>query len=732
MSISLPHPTKTPDLERFEHFLIAGNAKGGAIQLARSPGESVFLAFDLQAKRLTELHVLRGPAELNPAEKLSAHERAVQAAELRGGSFLRILEVGEDDGLIYYSSTLNDGEFVEDYIARRGALPPATAFCLLLQLLDDLVELQSYHRLVSHLSLKQLLVTTLEDTFLQLRVVDFGLAQKERRSDDDLKRLSFEVCELIFLLLTGRPHGGENPDKYPALTCLASGLRSTLRNVLADKTQAPATLDRLRDDVKEAFTAMVSNLQTRGTRKHLVVTNESLLPKSQLQDLLLENVALDTLLNGRFTVENSDTARRYPFSIPARNARNDQPITVHLLPPSRIVPKDQYEAVPLQMWRFDARRHPNILRSLSVWESPDWTFLTEEREGGFALSRLIAERITLNPTEVLLLLKQARDGIAQALECGVARVDLHPSNMVLQLVKNGALPSREFERLMQKRVDAWAPFCLKLRPHLTMRSLYEPLLSDRPEDESEFDAGLRDEDFRSRSFVALAAYMLTGERLIGRGFEFPESVPQALADYINASLALGRKFGTTPPPEEFVAGFETHISAGGEGGLSPAMLRGPTVALADMESAGSVSDFEGDSDGQPAARTSPPPRPGLRRFPATAAPPRRRMGPVLILSALGVGLVLVLASLFSGQSTTEPEPDTGGPAGVDGGPATQPNVKPQGTGKRVVVEIHKAIVPTADEIEAFRREQAAEAAAVKVPVMPADKAPGVLADHTAN
>jgi hypothetical protein len=54
-----------------------------------------------------------------------------------------------------------------------------------------------------------------------------------------------------------------------------------------------------------------------------------------------------------------------------------------------------YEAVPLQMWRFNPERHPNILRSLSLWESPEWTFLTEEREPGFTLSRLMAERITL-------------------------------------------------------------------------------------------------------------------------------------------------------------------------------------------------------------------------------------------------------------------------------------------------------------------------------------------------
>ena len=114
---------KTPELERFDHFLIARHADDQPIHLARSPDEIVFLAFDLHARRLTELHVLRGVSEISPDDKRSAFERATQASELHGGTFARILKVGEDDGLIYYSSSLSDGEFIEDYVARRGAIP---------------------------------------------------------------------------------------------------------------------------------------------------------------------------------------------------------------------------------------------------------------------------------------------------------------------------------------------------------------------------------------------------------------------------------------------------------------------------------------------------------------------------------------------------------------------------------------------------------------------------------
>lgn len=583
-------------LQQFGSLSVAHRTGGAPVELARSKDEVVFLAFDNRIRRLVELHVLRGGSTLDAAMKRSAFDRARQASELRGQAFMRILEVGEDQGLVYYTSNLNDGEFVGDYVRRRGGVAPAIALAMVFQLLDDLLQLKGYQRLVSRMRLDHVLVTTLEDTFLQLRVFDYGLSQMDAGNEAQSgSRLVAEVCRLIFLLLTGQTYEGENPDRFPVLTQLPMSLRTAVRAALADPANAPASIEKLRDDVREAFSALSTHVKARNFRKHLVV-NASLLPQSQLQDLLLENVPVETILGTRFAVEDAEHTRRYPFSIPAINTKAEQPVTVHLLPPSRIVEKSRYEAVPLQMWRFNPERHPNILRSLSLWESPDWTFLTEEREPGFALSRLMAERITLNPAEVIVLMRQVRAGLDQAVECGVQRVDLHPSNILLRVGKNGPLLARELERLMQKRLDAWPPFAVKLRPHMTMRSLYEPLLVDMdiPEGQAQ-EEHLLDRDFRHRSFVALAAYLLTGERQSGGSPSFPESVPDAAAAYVRECMDMTRRAGKTPGLGEFVDKFESLLSV-------PAVdlatrLRGGAVAMEEMESAGSVSDFEDDWTG---------------------------------------------------------------------------------------------------------------------------------------
>ncbi|HYF34957.1 MAG TPA: hypothetical protein VD994_06665 [Prosthecobacter sp.] len=573
--------------------MIARRAGGEPVELVRSPEEVVFLAFDSHIKRLVELHVLRSGTTLNSVPKRAAFERARQASDIRGGAFMRILDVGEDQGLVYYTTNLNDGEFVRDYTGRRGALPAATVLCLVYQLLDELIQLQERHRwLVAHMRLDRVVVSTLEDTFLQLRVYDYGLSSSDETECQDDRRMVIQACELLCLMLTGKDCGGDNPDRYHALTGLPMDLRTTIRTALTDPANAPTSLERVREGVREAYGALVSNIQARSARKQLVVT-PALQPRSQLQDLLLENVPVETILGNRFHVEDADHVRRYPFSIPCVNARNDQPVTVHLLPPSRIVDKAQYDAVPLQTWRFDADRHPNILRSYSLWESPDWTFLTEEREPGFTLSRLMAERIMLNPAEVLVVMRQVRAGMDQALECGVQRVDLHPSNIVLRVGKAGPLLNREYDRLMQKRLDAWPHFLVKLRAHLTMRNLYEPLLVDKPEGGEHPEIHLADRDYRHRAFVALAAYLLTGERQTTSGARFPEALQETLVSFVRETLDLTREVGRTPSPTDFLEEFEAKMNGPAQPDLAT-RLRGASIAVEEMESAGSVSDFDNE------------------------------------------------------------------------------------------------------------------------------------------
>ncbi|OAI56927.1 hypothetical protein AYO49_03285 [Verrucomicrobiaceae bacterium SCGC AG-212-N21] len=544
-------------IERFGNFEIAQGADGQPIELLRSPDEYVFLAFDTRMGRLVELHVLKSGERMWASEKRSAFERMEQAAAIGQASFIRVLDSGEDADLVYYASSLNDGELLEEYILRRGALSAPTAFSLLLLLLDDLIALQQRPRLLEGTRLDKLFITLQEETFLQLRVLDFGLSNPEqnRPPEEVAQRLVHEICGAAFLMLTGKVYTGEDCDRYSVIRGMPSNLRTLLRTTLADPSAAPASITQVRDGIRDALTAQTRDIHGRTSRRHLVAV-EAMVPKSTLRETLLQDVRLEQLIKGRLVAENAES-QRYPFTFEGTDARTQAAVTVHLLPPRRIVSSEHYDAVPLQMWRFNAEKHPNILRSLSVWESPDLTFLTEERSAGFPLSRLIAERVNLNPSEVLIILRQVKAGLDQAIECGIEKLDIHPCNIFLRFTAR--VQAREKEKLLQKRLDAWPKFIVMLRPHMTMRSLYEPLLVEAEgpvAEDSKVDAA----DFRNRSYVALAAYLLSGERQVAGRQGLPDALPEALSSYVTECTARSRQAGRTPAPEVFLAEFENRAA----------------------------------------------------------------------------------------------------------------------------------------------------------------------------
>lgn len=733
----------TPSLQRFGHYLISRRANGSQVILDRSEREVVFLAFDTRIRRLIELHILKGGDAMNAVEKRSALERAMLATDVRGASFMRVLEAGDDQGVVYFTSNLNDGEFAQAYVARRGPLPAMTVFCLMQGFLEDLLAAQSFGRLTSHMRMSNPLVTTLEDAFLQLRIVDYGLSEREQREDNaSMRRVFSECCRLMFLLLTGQPYDGQNADRFPQLTSLPTNLRAHVRSALAGSSEASPNLEKLRDEVKEAYVAQVSSLQARSSRKHIAVT-ETLQPISLLQEVLLENVSAEELLKGRFDVAKGDDVRRYPFSIPARNAKTDQTLTVQLLPPTRIVERNEMEAVPLQMWRFNPERHPNILRSLSLWENPEWTFLTEEREPGFTLSRLLAERGSFNPSEVLVLLKQMRAGMDQAAECGVNQVDLHPSNLIFRVGKGGAMQAREFEKLMLKRIDAWPPFVLKVRTHMTMRSLYEPPLVEPHADSLTRDPILAAHDLRSRTFVGLGIYLLTGERQVGGSPTFSETMPESLAAYLRDCLEKQKKFNDGVEPNDFIAAFEKHMTVEDPEGRGFAAIRNAgKMNVEDMESAGAVSDFDeefgnfgGDQPGYLVAPESQ--KLGVSTLNQKRAPTSGVMGMLAFgIAAIVLGLLawhffgadasttrVVDSKTSSARTQTSQAKDqsvstkSAPVQSVDVSPDSEAPPKPAGSPirPRLPEEVRKAQMPSMREVERARREQGSDKSTKRLP-----------------
>ncbi len=392
--------------------------------------------------------------------------------------------------------------------------------------------------------------------------------------------------------MAGQPYLGGNPDDFSIIAELPASLRFAIKSVLTSPSVHAISKKSLRDEIREAMCSYVTLVQARNP-KLLLVADSSTLPVSHLQTLLLGEIPLKPLFGASFRIQNPELSGCHPFTISAFNTSAEQPVTLHLLPPERIAPQSDLMAFPPQVWRQDPARQTHILHMMSLWKGPDWAFLSEAREPGMSLSALMAKRGTLNPGEVITLLRQIHAGLEQAAETGVQRVDLDPANIQLCVGYDGPVLPRDLERLHQKRLDAWPKFLVKLRLHKTMSSLCKPRLIDlspweySPDEET---AGISARDERHRTFIGLAAYLLTGEGQMREITEFPSSMPEMAAGYLHECLQRTLSGGTVPYPPDFTEKF-SHLLTAASAEMDS--IEDPHASQ-EVTSAGFVSDFEED------------------------------------------------------------------------------------------------------------------------------------------
>ncbi|MFC5453583.1 hypothetical protein [Prosthecobacter fluviatilis] len=688
-------------------------------------------------------HAAAKPEIVDADQQSRTCENLRAASGLRGQSFMRILDVGMDDGLAYYVTGLNDGEFVQEYVRRRGALPVVTSLALVKHLLQDLVKIDASLHLHSTLCVERVLVTSQEEEYLQLRLFDYGLSQPAPPASAlGVSRLVGETCRLLFLLLTGQPYSSGNPEDFSTIAELPANLRFVIKSVLTTRpADVSITLKSLRDEIREAMCSYATLVQARNP-KMLLVADISTLPISHLQTLLLGDIPLKNLFGESFRIQNPELSGRHAFTLPAVNVSADQSVTLHLLPPERIVNQPDFMALPPQVWRQDPSKQINLLHMLNLWKGPDWAFLSEVREPGMSLSALMAKRGTLNPGEVVTLLRQIHSGLEQALETGVHRVDLDPSNIQLCVGYDGPVLPRDLERLHLKRLDAWPKFVVKLRLHKTMRSLCKPRLIDlgpwaTPIGEELTVIAAREE--RHRAFICLAAYLLTGEGQMREIAKLPSSMPETAAGFVLDSLQRALSSSPVPSPPDFTEKL-SHLltTASAEmDRLEDPLAAQPPLAQQETESGGFVSDFEEDRPSEEAPVDHP--RKTLLLAPVShdlqsldfhrPSPPRFRF-PWLALAATAV-LLGALAWMIFGDftestsglfvSSSQPPAQTPAPISEEMAPAlSKPPAHPPSQPQPV---IHKTPVLALEPAPAPPQPPQALAANVSAPALPKESPP---------
>jgi hypothetical protein len=579
----------------FKHYELAMSAGEAPMPLFRASCEDVYLAVDRRHRQLVEVHLV---AETAPEFQIYLPEGSEQGGD-------PVLDSGEAQGTAFYVTAFRDGELLEHYISRRGALIAPTAFSLVLHLLDELLELEKVRGNLQGVSLERVLVCLEDDSLLRLRILDYGHCRSSGGNPpDEMARQVREVSLVLSRLLTGPLRAGIHPDRVAVLNTLPGRLRNSLRACLGVPGEVPATLEALRAQVQESFLAQSRDLHGKDTRRH-VVALESMVPHSSLRDLLFPNPPNMEVLARRYQLEDVG-GERHPFSLPVTETPSGRKLTVQLLPPPGVMTVLNPSCLAPQLGDLQTDAHPNIMRCAGAWEGGSLAFLLEERAHDLPLLNVLRERGCLKPVEVRLVLAQVKQAIEQSLSVGLHGLDLRPGNLVLRVTAR--VSDREVEKLAHRHLDAWPSFLVLARPHATLRCLMEPPLERQPSDAGE-------EADSTREFAALAVALFDGARSISnQPIKERDAWSVELKELVCGLQKALTGAATLPTPAEIVSRVESLVPlpafAEGDDDFSGdphgAMHRtDPRAALRErlrgqhpvdepMESMGSVSDFDED------------------------------------------------------------------------------------------------------------------------------------------
>jgi hypothetical protein len=462
-------------IQTFRHYRISQDPAGGAVEVWRSGSEVVCVAVDTLRQVLVELHV--GIADPTQARELKPFiQIATQAGQIRHRHFLSILDSGEDEGANYYVTEFVDGERLDSYLARCNPLPPWLALEILAQLTDGMVPLAQQPALLAALDVFNSTIQQMGETpeDILCKIADLALTAQPKPADLVLstatQRLIVDSARLLFYMLTGNmpqaaPTAADLSHLVPEVNFLLTAIGTP------GHPHHPSSLEQLRNLVERCQRDLTS--ESGGARPDKL--SLSLRPRLPLQSHYLSPTTVSELVSGDFTLDPKpfDAASPYRHAAITRSTRI--PVTIQLLPPDRLMPRDYARSLRTAVQRINGLDHPNLLRVVAFPDAEQPELYIEEATGKYHLASVLKMKGGFDAQECTLILEQLLEAHRQAEGCGLTPVIRSLSQIYLHFTDplgESQLPSEaELSRLP---LGQWPAFRLRMRTYPTALNLCQP------------------------------------------------------------------------------------------------------------------------------------------------------------------------------------------------------------------------------------------------------------------
>ncbi len=179
------------ELVRFQHYEVLRRDDGSLFELGRGAMGITYKAFDTNLRTNVALKVINATYLNSEVARQRFLREARAAAAIRHPNVATVFHLGNEDDSYFYAMEFIDGETVEAFMQREGAVPTIMALEISAQVARALAAAEKQglvHRDIKPSNL--MLVREAGDDEFTVKVIDFGLAKAAEKDSADAVTLT--------------------------------------------------------------------------------------------------------------------------------------------------------------------------------------------------------------------------------------------------------------------------------------------------------------------------------------------------------------------------------------------------------------------------------------------------------------------------------------------------------------------------------------------------------------
>ena len=487
----------------YQHYEVLRKEDGSLWELGRGAMGITYKAFDTNLRSVVALKVINNAYLTNDLARQRFLREARAAAALRHQNVASVFHLGTDNECYFYAMEFVDGETVDGYMKRNGALNPAEALGITLQVSRALAAAAKQQLVHRDLKPANLMLVD-EEGERVVKVIDFGLAKSIKREGEDSGTLTvgggfvgtphfaspeqleerdidtrsdiYSLGATLYYMITGRPpYSGSvaqimSQHLYKPLpleplegspSCLVGLIQRMMEKDRAKRPQTPA-------DLRKDVLSCLEQIQANATAvEHPVAVTRSLEQPDTLATQALSTqkpgpLGSATVLAQRYQIirDLGDIPQGQQYL--AQDVQLDRRVSLVVFNREFLSDTKRYTALEQEVDRLRLAPQAELREIYSLETVSQQSFLVQEYLVGPTLLDVLRVRSILTPSEALLLVKLLAEVVDHAQACRLQQVVLTVSGV--HLASPGLTESAINAELLQKPLTEWSRLGVKIEP----------------------------------------------------------------------------------------------------------------------------------------------------------------------------------------------------------------------------------------------------------------------------